>query len=32
MGYIDFSQDLVDAVENNPVVEGWGNKLIFIQP
>lgn len=32
VGYIDFSQDLVDAVENNPVVEGWGNKLIFIQP
>lgn len=28
----NFSQDLVDAVENNPVVEGWGNKLIFIQP
>lgn len=32
VGYVDFSQDLVDAVENNPVVEGWGNKLIFIQP
>lgn len=32
VGYIDFSRDLVDAVENNPVVEGWGNKLIFIQP
>lgn len=32
VGYIDFSQDLVDAVENNPVVQGWGNKLIFIQP
>lgn len=32
VGYIDFSQDLVDAVENNPVVEGWGNKLVFIQP
>lgn len=32
VGYIDFSQDLVDAVENNPVVEGWSNKLIFIQP
>ena len=32
VGYIDFSQDLVDAVENNPVVEGWSNKLVFIQP
>ena len=32
VGYIDFSQDLVDAVENNPVVQGWGNKLVFIQP
>lgn len=32
VGYVDFSQALVDAVENNPVVEGWGNKLIFIQP
>ena len=32
VGYIDFSQDLADAVENNPVVEGWSNKLVFIQP
>lgn len=32
VGYIDFSQSLVDAVEDNPVVEGWGNKLVFIQP
>lgn len=32
VGYIDFSQALVDAVENNPVVEGWGNKLVFVQP
>lgn len=32
VGYVDFSQELVDAVENNPVVEGRGNKLIFIQP
>lgn len=30
VGYIDFSQDLVDAVENNPVVEGWGNKIVRI--
>ena len=32
VGYVDFSQALVDAVENNPVVEGWGNKLVFIRP
>lgn len=32
VGYINFSQDLADAVENNPVVEGWSNKLVFIQP
>ena len=32
VGYIDFSQALVDAVENNPEVQGWGNKLVFIQP
>lgn len=32
VGCIDFSQSLVDAVEDNPVVEGWGNKLVFIQP
>lgn len=31
VGYIDFSQELVDAVENNPEVEGWGNKLIFVE-
>lgn len=32
VGYIDFSQELVDAVENNTVVPGWSNKLVFIQP
>ena len=32
IGYIDFSQDLVDAVENNPVLEGWGNKIVHITP
>lgn len=30
VGYIDYSEELVDAVENNPVVPGWGNKLIHI--
>lgn len=31
VGYVDFSQELVDAVENNPEVQGWGNKLIFVE-
>lgn len=30
VGYITFSQDLVDAVEKNPVVPGWGNKIVNI--
>ena len=30
MGYIDYSEELLDAVENNPVVPGWSNKLIHI--
>ncbi len=30
VGYITFSQDLVDAVEDNPVVPGWGNKMVNI--
>lgn len=25
--YIDFLQDLVNAVENNPVVQEWGNNM-----
>ncbi len=30
VGYIPFSQALVDAVKNNPVVPGWGNKMVSI--
>jgi len=30
VGYITFNQDLVDAVENNPVLPGWGNKMVHI--
>ena len=30
VGYIDGSQELVEAVENNPAVEGWGNKIVNI--
>lgn len=30
VGYIDYSEELLDAVENNLVVPGWSNKLIHI--
>ena len=32
VGYFDFTEEFKSAVENNPVVEGWGNKLVFIKP
>ncbi|MCM1253220.1 MAG: cyclophilin-like fold protein [Clostridium sp.] len=32
VGYFDNSEEFVDAVENNPVLEGWGNKIISISP
>lgn len=31
VGYFDFTEEFKSAVENNPVLEGWGNKLVFIQ-
>lgn len=30
VGYFDDSEEFVNAVENNPVLEGWGNKIVFI--
>lgn len=30
VGYITFNQTLVDAVKNNPVLPGWGNKMVNI--
>lgn len=30
IGYFDYSDDFVPAVENNPVLEGWGNKIVVI--
>ncbi|MEY8321314.1 cyclophilin-like fold protein [Lachnospiraceae bacterium 46-61] len=30
LGYFDASEDFVSAVENNPVLEGWGNKIVVI--
>lgn len=32
VGCFDFNDELKSAIENNPVVEGWGNKLVFIRP
>lgn len=32
VGYFDYTEEFVSAVENNPVLEGWGNKLVFISP
>lgn len=32
VGYIENIQGLKEAVENNPVVEGWGNKIVSISP
>lgn len=31
IGYFDMTEELKDAIENNPVLEGWGNKLIHIK-
>lgn len=30
VGYISYTNDFVSAVENNPVVPGWGNKMVNI--
>lgn len=30
IGYFDYSEEFVSAVENNPVIEGWDNKVIVI--
>ncbi|MCR2024174.1 MULTISPECIES: cyclophilin-like fold protein [Anaerotruncus] len=30
VGYFDYTEEFVKAVEENPVLEGWGNKLVFI--
>ena len=30
VGHFDVTDDLISAVENNPVLEGWGNKLVHI--
>ncbi len=30
VGYFDHTSEFVEAVENNPVLEGWGNKIISV--
>lgn len=30
VGQFDYSEEFVSAVENNPVLEGWGNKIVHI--
>lgn len=30
VGYFDVSEEFVSAVEENPVLEGWGNKIVQI--
>lgn len=32
VGYFDATEDFIRAVEENPVLEGWGNKLVLISP
>ncbi|MDE7230682.1 MAG: hypothetical protein K2N56_09400 [Oscillospiraceae bacterium] len=32
VGYFDPTPEFISAVKNNPVLEGWGNKLVIIQP
>lgn len=32
VGYFDPTPEFISAVENNPVLEGWGNKLVIIEP
>ena len=32
VGYFDYTDEFVRAVEENPVLQGWGNKLVFISP
>lgn len=30
VGYFDYTDEFLQAVQNNPVLEGWGNKLVLI--
>lgn len=30
VGYFDYTEEFKNAVENNPIIEGWGNKIVLI--
>lgn len=30
VGYFDYTEEFLQAVQNNPVLEGWGNKIVQI--
>lgn len=30
VGYFDYTEEFKAAVENNPVLEGWGNKIVLV--
>ena len=30
VGTLDATEEFVDAVENNPVLEGWDNQIVVI--
>ena len=30
VGYFDYSEEFLQAVQDNPVLEGWGNKIVLI--
>lgn len=30
VGYFDYTDEFFQAVQNNPVLEGWGNKIVLI--
>lgn len=32
IGHFEVTEEFVSAVENNPVLEGWGNKIVRISP
>ncbi len=32
VGYFDATEEFVREVEDNPVLEGWGNKIVLISP
>lgn len=32
VGYFDVTDEFIRAVEDNPVLEGWGNKIVLIAP